>query len=241
MKYNLGRHIILVTDVYHFSVVSLHSHLFHLGIRLIRSKYFIAAACFYNLTIPVIKVSILLLYRRIFPQRWFRNLSLAVGALVISYSAAQFFGDIFQCTPVKYLWDKTIPGGHCIHFGSLVIFGGEYNIITDLIILAMPVSQLWQLQIAAARKWELSGIFLMGGLCVFQSITPQTSKLTRYSVCIASIVRLCYASKVGSIDGSCMSPPLHSHPASSLSYLTLIQGTTSPPASSPPSNAASAS
>ena len=82
----------------------------------------------------------------------------------MAYSAAQFFGDIFQCTPVNYLWDKTVSGGHCIDFGILVIVGGVVNTVTDVVMLILPMPVLWKLQMSTRKKWTVSAIFLMGGL-----------------------------------------------------------------------------
>ncbi len=147
------------------------------------------------------KVSILLLYKRIFPQKWFRSALLAVGAFVVSYSTVQFFADIFQCTPVSFLWDKTIPGGplhplrrpghrwrrcyHCYrrdntdHAHTLGL--ETTNAYAEKVVALRHVPHGWLVSTRLEFKVHTN-------LC---------------SACIASIVRLCYASKVGSFDASC--------------------------------------
>ena len=82
----------------------------------------------------------------------------------MAYSAGQFFTVIFQCTPVNYLWGKTIPGGHCFDSGILVIVGGALNAVTDVLMLILPIPVLWKLQMSTRKKWTVSAIFLMGGL-----------------------------------------------------------------------------
>lgn len=121
-----------------------------------------AAECLYNSTIPVVKVSILCFYRRIFPQRWFKHSLLGLGLFVSGYGIAQLFGDIFQCVPLRKLWASTTPG-RCINFEALIIAGGVINIVTDFVILGLPMPLLWHLGVPTRKKRLLSIVFSVGG------------------------------------------------------------------------------
>jgi hypothetical protein len=71
---------------------------------------FFVFQCFVKNTVAITKLSFLFLYLDIFPQRKFR---IICWALIVHISAgiiALSFTTIFQCTPVKYSWDKTVPG-----------------------------------------------------------------------------------------------------------------------------------
>ncbi|KAM0796882.1 hypothetical protein BDR22DRAFT_892817 [Usnea florida] len=166
VRYGMGKHIILVTNTYGLATTVL------------------AAECLYNATIPAIKVAILCLYNRIFPQRQFRYTLVYVGLFVIAYSVAQFFGDIFQCVPLEALWDPTVHK-KCINIAAVIISGGVINIVTDFILLTLPMPLLWNLNVSKSKKRMLSAVFLVGGC-----------------TCIASIVRLFYAKGVNSTDST---------------------------------------
>lgn len=117
----------------------------------------------YNSAIPIIKTSILLLYRRIFPQRWLKWTLVGLGAFIIAYSVALVIADIFQCTPVDSLWGAS-PKKYCINFPLLIKISGVINILTDVAILAVPVMPLWSLKLSAARRRLLLLMFLIGGM-----------------------------------------------------------------------------
>jgi hypothetical protein len=121
------------------------------------------AEVLYNAAIPVIKSSILLLYRRIFPQLWLNRALLVLGLFIVSYSVAQILADIFQCTPANSLWGER-PKKYCINYPLLIKIGGIINILTDAAILALPIPSLWKLNLSTARKRLLIVMFLIGGM-----------------------------------------------------------------------------
>ena len=120
-----------------------------------------AAEILYSATIPTIKVSILCLYARIFPQKWFKYILWAVGVFCVAYTVAQFLADVLQCVPLDKLWDPTVAGA-CINFESVIISGGILNIVTDFMILTLPMPLVWQLQVPTAKKRTLSIMFGIG-------------------------------------------------------------------------------
>ncbi|KAI4232873.1 MAG: hypothetical protein L6R40_007277 [Gallowayella cf. fulva] len=110
----------------------------------------------WSVGITCIKLSILLFYRRLFPQqntsnRWRAcHLALCIASGILG--VISLFGSAFQCTPVKFLWDPTIPGGHCINFSAFARFTSVVNIVTDVLILAMPIPIVWSLQLERSKK-----------------------------------------------------------------------------------------
>lgn len=76
-------------------------------------QIFFANQVNYSCICPVVKTSILLLYRRIFVYRSFRIVSLLVGVLVTSWGIAVLSVSIFQCTPVDKFWNPSLHG-HCV-------------------------------------------------------------------------------------------------------------------------------
>lgn len=162
--YGVGKHYIFVPDPVAFAQNSL------------------AAEILYVAAIMVIKISILLLYCRIFPDRRFHRWVYAMGAFVVAYSVAAFFAFLFQCVPLAAGWDLSVQGT-CINIGMAFTVFGAINVITDAAILAMPLPQLWRLNTTTARKLQLVAVFLTGGL-----------------VTVISIVRVTYLEKVDMLD-----------------------------------------
>ena len=117
----------------------------------------------YTATMTVAKVSLLMLYRRIFTIdiKWFR-----VGWWMnMTFLALYFIGvniDLaLQCLPqsVDHLWnlqDSCSP-----NFKVAKIIGGV-NAFLDLTLLLLPIPMVWGLQMPRKRKVAVSGIFGVG-------------------------------------------------------------------------------
>ena len=143
----------------------------------------IAKEVIYNPAIVAIKTSILLLYRRVFTERCYNssfNMTLwCTGAFVLSYSICQAVLTVFYCTPVAALWDHRIKGAKCIDFDVVLIVLSSLNIGTDILILCLPVPQLWKLTMSTRQKCQLTGIFSLGGLfaplSLFLSLSPPST------------------------------------------------------------------
>ncbi|KAI9799384.1 MAG: hypothetical protein M1833_004084 [Piccolia ochrophora] len=113
-----------------------------------------------------IKISILLLYRRIFIYRTFRWV---VWGLVVFFVAAfliNLFLSIFQCVPVQKAWKPELPG-HCLGFYEAWYAGSALLLATDVMLLIVPIPVVWQLQMDAKQKLGLIAVFLLGSLACF--------------------------------------------------------------------------
>ncbi|CAF9942908.1 MAG: hypothetical protein ALECFALPRED_010215 [Alectoria fallacina] len=132
-------------------------------------------------TAAATKASLLLLYYRLFsPSKRFR-FAVRVGAVIvfcqwISLTCAT----IFQCRPVAAFWNHTIRDAKCINLPRFTIVGGVLNLLTDVLILCLPIPMVWGLNTTKTQKVTLTGIFLLGVL-----------------VCAISIIRI---SKLASVN-----------------------------------------
>ncbi|MCJ1233834.1 hypothetical protein MMC14_001792 [Varicellaria rhodocarpa] len=131
----VGRHIILVTNAK----------------ALIQAV--ITSEILYCISLAPIKISILLLYHRIFPSKRVYVASIIIGVIVICYSIAQAISLGLQCEP-----------GRCFSTNPLFKVTAILNIITDTAILSLPIPSLWRLQVSRTSKIQLFGIFALGGL-----------------------------------------------------------------------------
>ncbi|KAL8649176.1 MAG: hypothetical protein Q9226_005686 [Calogaya cf. arnoldii] len=120
------------------------------------------------------KISILLLYRRIFATRRFQQATLLIGGLCVGWCIAAILADIFQCRPLHAAFDPDkLFTSQCLDLQAYYRGVTASNLILDLAVLAMPLCMVWQLKLNKKQKISLSGVFLLGGL-----------------VCVASLMRL---------------------------------------------------
>lgn len=77
---------------------------------------------------------------------------------------AFFLTTIFQCHPISFAWNKSIPGGKCINFNAAAWTNAAFNILQDLLIIVLPISELRKLRLETKKKIELYLMFGLGGL-----------------------------------------------------------------------------
>ena len=90
-----------------------------------------------------------------------------VGLFISTYSAVWIVTSIFQCKPISGGWDLAVKA-ECIEISKLWIVMGSLNVLTDVLLLCLPLPQLWKLQMRRATKLQLISIFSSGSLSVTQ-------------------------------------------------------------------------
>lgn len=119
----------------------------------------------YSLTITCVKISILLLYRRIFTTAPFKTVSLIVGIACVFWFVIEVFMNVFQCRPFAAAFDPTLLfTDHCIDLQSFYSSVTIANLGLDVVVLYLPLYMVWKLKFPTKQKLMLSGIFLLGGL-----------------------------------------------------------------------------
>ncbi len=145
VNYGLGRHLILVTNFSAFG------------------KGLLAAEILYNPAIFSTKLSILLLYKRIFPVRPFVVILYITGAFVAAYSLTAAMVNLLQCLPINSVWNPSVKP-RCVNLGLELIIVSSINVVTDFVILILPMPLVWRLHTSTAKKAQVSGLFLLGAL-----------------------------------------------------------------------------
>ncbi|KAG8161324.1 hypothetical protein KVR01_009588 [Diaporthe batatas] len=134
------------------------------------SKTLFAMEFAYVTTIVLIKLSILLMYIRIFPrERKLRITAYIVAAVVVAWGIALYFVFLFQCSPVRKAWTPSVEG-HCIEYNWIQIGNAVPNIITDVVILCMPIPLVLKLHITVYQKFALCLTFSLGAFVLGASI-----------------------------------------------------------------------
>ena len=127
-------------------------------------KLYFFAQILYKIGIGLTKVSILAFYLRVFGViRWFQISCFVVGGIVVAFSISSVMTSIFQCSPVKYAFDKS-GTGTCINLGKFWFANAGYNIGTDILIILLPILVIRTLQLPTRTKVALCAVFALGFL-----------------------------------------------------------------------------
>ncbi|KAH7154029.1 hypothetical protein DER46DRAFT_687672 [Fusarium sp. MPI-SDFR-AT-0072] len=115
----------------------------------------------YNLALAVIKTIFLLQYYRAIPVRQYKKTYITCVVLVTCWSLSQIFLNTFMCVPIASFWDVTIKGT-CILNKSSFYVGAAGNILTDILIMVLPIPVLRSLKLGRRQKWILMSVFCLG-------------------------------------------------------------------------------
>jgi len=118
----------------------------------------------YAIVIAVIKISILLLYRSLFPTPGIDLATKIIGATSIAWGIETALVGIFSCTPVRAFWDVTVKERTCINTTAFFIANSTVHVLLDITILVLPVKKVWELKMSLHNKIVVSLMFLLGGL-----------------------------------------------------------------------------
>ena len=151
------------------------------------------------------KASILILYHRVFfVSRRFTKMLWAVGIFVLGYSGVLGGASLIQCIPLNYIWDPSVKG-YCLKIPLAATILAVFNVLTDIIILVMPMPMLWKMQMETKEKIQVIGMFLLGGLYapLHETIYPLAEKANICSVSFCSFWRAVIIHEENWEDPSC--------------------------------------
>ncbi|EXF83067.1 hypothetical protein CFIO01_06239 [Colletotrichum fioriniae PJ7] len=127
---------------------------------------------FYNTGLACVKVSILLLYLRILRDLNYRKACYVVLFIVVCVSLWTVLSSIFFCVPITKNWDRAITGV-CFSQGIAWFVNAALNILTDFMILILPLPILPKIKQSRRQKIGLYLIFALG-----------------FFICVVSILRI---------------------------------------------------
>ena len=114
----------------------------------------------------MVKVSILLLYRRLFIIPAFRKATIGVGLACVCWGLTATIGILIHCHPVMDLWllKDTVNPKICLPIKTFMTAVLVPNLVLDVIVLCMPLYTVWNLKLQRSEKAIVTGLFLLGGL-----------------------------------------------------------------------------
>ncbi|PLB52725.1 hypothetical protein P170DRAFT_454011 [Aspergillus steynii IBT 23096] len=115
----------------------------------------------YNLSLNLTKISMILLYRRLFPTRGYQIILLIALICVVLSGLWMILSAIFFCIPVHAFWDPAAPQ-NCLPKTAVWCLNAAIQIVSDLIIVILPMPVLTHLRLPKRQKLVLIVVFALG-------------------------------------------------------------------------------
>ncbi|TGJ78427.1 hypothetical protein E0Z10_g10337 [Xylaria hypoxylon] len=116
-----------------------------------------------------VRISICLLYKRIFATPRFRIKSLIMIGLSVAWFISAFVVGLVYCVPLDKFWHPFKPG-RCLNFNLFYLLIGVFETLIDIAILILPVRATFTVQLPLKTKLLVSSIFLLGGVAVITNV-----------------------------------------------------------------------
>ncbi|KAH8901437.1 hypothetical protein GQ53DRAFT_775991 [Thozetella sp. PMI_491] len=148
--------------------------------KIIAFKWFFAAQILYKIATCLTKLSICSLYLRLFPDRRLRIGVYTVMGITITYTLIAILLTVFSCNPIQKSWNKELQGS-CLDSRSIWYGTSIMIILTDLMIIVLPINEIRRLQLPLVKKLLISCLFSLGVFVIactmvrMISVSPQTT------------------------------------------------------------------
>lgn len=133
----------------------------------------------WTLSLGFSKTSILLLYSKMFKAEHYVVVSARVTIIInVAWAAGTLLTALLICHPFSKHWE-TFSGGHCGDQVRSFIIIGTINLVTNLVIIVLPLPALYQLRMGIYKKLALVAVFGLG----FLYVRPVEALLKEYLIC----------------------------------------------------------
>lgn len=152
----------------------------------IKPKYFYVEQYFYQAIIVLTKISIVLLYLRIFPKEVsprFRQICWTVIIALVAYLVGFFIYFALECQPLSYFWNiwDGEHEGYCRNMQLAIYLNSGINICFDLIVFCLPIPKLLRLQVQDGRRKAGAVLTFLVGLFVTICTLVRLQYLSEFS------------------------------------------------------------
>ncbi|KAH6696056.1 hypothetical protein EV126DRAFT_388464 [Verticillium dahliae] len=105
-------------------------------------------------------------------QKWYRWSVCAAMFLVVGSSTGILFSSLFPCQPFRKAFDLTIRPdvGSCIDRQAMFQATASLGVVTDVIIIGIPIPMVLRLHMSKAKKAGLLLMFIIGSATVLTSM-----------------------------------------------------------------------
>ena len=125
-------------------------------------KMIIPFEAIYALANCCMKLGILFFYLRLFgSDSKFRKSVWVVGIIILLWAIHIILETFLICRPLSLNWDPTVKG-ICGDRNAMFVVAGATNMVTDLMVMVLPVPTIWGLHMPTSRKLGIMVIFSLG-------------------------------------------------------------------------------
>ncbi|KAK3693382.1 hypothetical protein B0T22DRAFT_449692 [Podospora appendiculata] len=124
-------------------------------------KLLISYELIFCTAISTIKLSILFFYLRVFVNQGLRLATKLAMLFVGLWSTGNFLQVFLLCRPFAASYDPRVKGTCGNQIASFIAIGA-FNIVTDVLILTLPLPTVWALKMSTGTKIGLTCVFLFG-------------------------------------------------------------------------------
>ncbi|KAI2947727.1 hypothetical protein CBS147343_956 [Aspergillus niger] len=125
----------------------------------------------YNLTLTLTKLSLIFLYRRLFPTHTYRILLILTLIFVIITGLWMVLSTLIFCIPINAFWDTSIPHT-CLPEDVVWCLNAAFQITTDLILVVLPLPILANLNLPKRQESRAVGYFCIRVFCLRNKHRP---------------------------------------------------------------------
>ncbi|KAK3503922.1 hypothetical protein B0T13DRAFT_144478 [Neurospora crassa] len=127
-------------------------------LKLLVSYELIFATC-----ISTVKLSVMFFYLRVFVNDSLRTATKIAMTFVLLWSTGNILQVFLICRPFRAAYDPmSAPDAVCGSQKASFIAIGAFNVVTDVVILTLPLPTVWGLKMSWTARAGLTGVFLIG-------------------------------------------------------------------------------
>ncbi|CAD6452319.1 1d51a128-50f8-45a5-af4c-dc505450d2dd [Sclerotinia trifoliorum] len=135
-------------------------------------RFFYASEILYFAQVSFVKISILLFFLRLFPERKIR---VAIWCTIILNGVILVLFDllaVFQCRPISFYWKRwdNEHVGTCLNINILAFSSAGQSIVLDIWMLILPLTQLYDLNLHWKKKVGVGAMLGIGILITIVSV-----------------------------------------------------------------------
>ncbi|KAF1950073.1 hypothetical protein CC80DRAFT_248826 [Byssothecium circinans] len=142
----------------------------HARIEYKKSIYVDVILC--HLVYGIIKMSVVLFYRRIFQVRKrFRVFFNIYFTVVVAWTITAFFGSLFCAgrKPSDFWTGPPTQLSRVINYGAFLLSMNAIDLTLDIIVLLIPLPLIRSMTLSTRRKAQVIGVFALGAFCLVAS------------------------------------------------------------------------
>ncbi|KZL78777.1 integral membrane protein [Colletotrichum tofieldiae] len=138
---------------------------------------FYVSIVLYNIATTIVKLSILLQYRRIVANDLMQKLTTWGLAFMSAWTVMLCFLLPMMCVPVQAFWDTTVKG-RCIDLLASWYTMAAVNIVADFVMFSLPIPVINSLQLPRRQKRMLLFVFGLGFVtCIISAFRIKTLRV----------------------------------------------------------------